>query len=110
MRHLVRASGCAGVDTYQGPPESLEERQKLNVAVDPSSNRLQLLTPFKPWHGDDLRDCAVLIKAGVTLPKCTPLCVRDDRGNVLPSITFVKETASFFPNRLECMDGFKQAS
>jgi len=65
---LPKAGFDPGVDTYQGPPESLEERQKLNVAVDPSSNRLQLLTPFKPWHGDDLRDCAVLIKAK---GKCT---------------------------------------
>ena len=32
------------------------------LQVDPKSTRLQLLTPFKAWHGDDIRDAAILIK------------------------------------------------
>ena len=32
------------------------------MQVDPKSTRLQLLTPFKAWHGDDIRDAAILIK------------------------------------------------
>lgn len=36
--------------------------------MDPASKRLQLLDPFKPWHGDDIRDAAILIKVK---GKCT---------------------------------------
>ena len=53
---------CIGQDTYQAPPLNLADRSKLDVAVDPASNRLQLLTPFKAWSGEDIKDCAVLIK------------------------------------------------
>ena len=38
------------------------------MAVDPKSERLQLLTPFQKWDGQDYKDCPVLIKA---LGKCT---------------------------------------
>jgi aconitate hydratase len=54
-----------GVDTYQAPPA---DSSSLSVVVDPNSNRLQLLQPFKPWHGDDIKDAAVLIKVK---GKCT---------------------------------------
>jgi len=40
----------------------------LQVDVAPTSNRLQLLEPFKPWSGGDITDAAVLIKAK---GKCT---------------------------------------
>ena len=40
-----------GMDTYQAPAESPDS---ASVAVDPSSNRLQLLEPFKKWDGKDL--------------------------------------------------------
>ena len=49
----------AGVDTYQGPPPSGLD---LRVDVDPKSNRLQLLEPFKKWDGNDYIDLPVLIK------------------------------------------------
>jgi len=49
----------AGVDTYQGPPSSGTD---LRVDVDPKSNRLQLLEPFKKWDGNDYIDLPVLIK------------------------------------------------
>lgn len=49
----------AGVDTYQGPPESGEGQ---TVDVDPKSNRLQLLEPFQKWDGKDYVDLPVLIK------------------------------------------------
>lgn len=45
----------------------MADRTKLSVAVDPASNRLQLLTPFKAWDGKDITDCAVLIKVGAAL-------------------------------------------
>lgn len=52
----------AGANVYQAPPSSLDERGKLSVKVDPASQRLQLLSPFKAWNGDDIKDAAVLIK------------------------------------------------
>ena len=48
-----------GEDTYQGPPA---DGSKVNVDVSPSSDRLQLLTPFTKWDGNDLEDLTVLIK------------------------------------------------
>lgn len=38
------------------------------VEVDPNSDRLQLLEPFRPWEGTDLKNLALLIKAK---GKCT---------------------------------------
>lgn len=66
---LPRAGFDPGQDTYQAPP-STAERNKLNVAVDPNSNRLQLLSPFKPWNGEDIKDAAVLIKVGTCSTHC----------------------------------------
>merc|ERR1719445_941711 len=54
-----------GMDTYQAPAA---DGSNLTVNVDPSSDRLQLLDPFKKWDGDDIEDAAVLIKAR---GKCT---------------------------------------
>ncbi|KXJ15114.1 probable aconitate hydratase, mitochondrial [Exaiptasia diaphana] len=48
-----------GEDTYQGPPD---DAASLKVNVSPTSNRLQLLTPFDVWDGNDLEDMTVLIK------------------------------------------------
>ncbi|GAA6000243.1 hypothetical protein JCM10207_007922 [Rhodosporidiobolus poonsookiae] len=55
----------AGENTYQAPPE---DRASVNVIVDPKSDRLQLLKPFKPWNGEDPKDLPILIKAK---GKCT---------------------------------------
>lgn len=49
----------AGVDTYQAPPE---DGSAEKVDVDPKSNRLQLLEPFKKWDGNDYIDMPILIK------------------------------------------------
>ncbi len=48
-----------GEDTYQHPPE---DGSGVTVDVSPTSERLQLLTPFDKWCGTDLEDMAVLIK------------------------------------------------
>lgn len=48
-----------GQDTYQAPPA---DGSAVNVEVSPSSNRLQLLEPFKVWDGKDLEDLTILIK------------------------------------------------
>lgn len=54
-----------GEDTYQHPPA---DGSDLHVDVSPESQRLQLLTPFDQWDGNDLEDMAVLIKVK---GKCT---------------------------------------
>ncbi|KAK4124163.1 aconitate hydratase [Parathielavia appendiculata] len=49
-----------GQDTYQAPPK---DRNTVSVQVSPSSDRLQILSPFAPWDGKDALDCPILIKA-----------------------------------------------
>jgi aconitate hydratase len=50
---------------YQAPAE---DGSHIQVAVDPASDRLQLLDPFEPWNGRDYNDLRLLIKAR---GKCT---------------------------------------
>ncbi|WP_162425774.1 aconitate hydratase [Pontibacter pudoricolor] len=45
-----------------------EDGSTVEVAVDPKSDRLQLLEGFKPWEGTDLKGLKLLIKAQ---GKCT---------------------------------------
>jgi len=45
-----------------------EDGSKVEIKVDPKSDRLQLLTSFTPWDGKDLLDMPVLLKA---FGKCT---------------------------------------
>jgi len=54
-----------GEDTYQAPPE---DGSGVAVDVSPTSDRLQLLSPFDKWIGKDLTDMRVLIKVK---GKCT---------------------------------------
>jgi len=54
-----------GEDTYQAPPA---DGSSVNVDVSPTSDRLQLLTPFDKWIGTDLVDMRILIKVK---GKCT---------------------------------------
>jgi aconitate hydratase len=48
--------------------EPAKDGAKVQVAVDPQSDRLQLLSPFAAWDGKDLLDMPVLVKAK---GKCT---------------------------------------
>ncbi|TAH26329.1 MAG: aconitate hydratase [Cytophagales bacterium] len=50
---------------FQAPAE---DGSKVQVLVAETSNRLQLLAPFKPWEGSDLKGLQLLIKAK---GKCT---------------------------------------
>jgi aconitate hydratase len=50
---------------YVGP---VKDGSKISVKVSPTSDRLQLLDPFKPWEGTDLKGLRLLIKAK---GKCT---------------------------------------
>lgn len=45
-----------------------QDGSKVNVVVDPKSNRLQLLSPFAKWDGKDLTEMSILIKVK---GKCT---------------------------------------
>ena len=49
-----------GENTYQAPPE---DRSTVQVQIAPTSDRLQKLTPFKPWDGKDAERLPILIKA-----------------------------------------------
>ncbi len=49
-----------GEDTYQAPPT---DRSQVSVQVAPTSDRLQLLTPFKAWDGKDAFKLPILIKS-----------------------------------------------
>jgi aconitate hydratase len=60
------ARGFAVEDAGLIPPS--KEFRHLEVTVDPSSDRLQLLEPFQPWNGKDLTQLSLLIKAR---GKCT---------------------------------------
>jgi aconitate hydratase len=60
------ASGFAVEDNgYQAPAE---DGSKVEVIVDPKSDRLQLLAPFPAWEGSDMKGLHLLIKAR---GKCT---------------------------------------
>jgi aconitate hydratase len=50
---------------YQAPASNGSD---INVIVNPDSDRLQLLTPFTPWNGEDYKGLKLLIKAK---GKCT---------------------------------------
>jgi aconitate hydratase len=54
-----------GEDTFVAPSAL---GASVSVAVDPASDRLQLLAPFEPWDGKDYVDLAILVKAK---GKCT---------------------------------------
>ena len=49
------------------------DASQVTVQVDPKSERLQLLEPFKPWEGMDLENLRVLVKVQ---GKCTTDCGR----------------------------------
>lgn len=48
-----------GRNTYQAPPA---DRESVKVAVAPTSDRLQVLSPFEAWNGKDVEGIPILIK------------------------------------------------
>ena len=62
---LPSAGFDPGEETFQAPPE---DGSSVEVSISPTSDRLQLLTPFPAWDGADLTDLMVLVKAR---DKCT---------------------------------------
>lgn len=64
--HELPSSGFDVKDNgYQAPAE---DGSNVEVAVAPDSERLQLLTPFTPWNGENIVNMNLLIKAH---GKCT---------------------------------------
>jgi aconitate hydratase len=64
--HELPAEGFDVIDNgYQAPAA---DGSQVEVSVDPKSERLQLLTPFAPWDGENIGDMKLLIKAK---GKCT---------------------------------------
>ena len=55
LRGFVR-----GVNGFVAPAK---DRADITIHVAPSSDRLQLLTPFAPWDGADYNDLPILVKA-----------------------------------------------
>eukprot|EP00158_Paraphelidium_tribonemae_P005846 Partr_v1_DN27556_c0_g1_i1_m30372 putative aconitate hydratase len=56
-----------GRDTF-APPRLSKANSATELLVSPSSDRLQLLTPFDAWNGQELEDLLVLVKVR---GKCT---------------------------------------
>lgn len=56
------------VESEEGFIPPSEDASNVEIKVSPESERLQLLTPFKPWEGEDLTDLQLLLKAK---GKCT---------------------------------------
>jgi aconitate hydratase len=54
-----------GASGYVAPARNAE---RIKVYINPASDRLQGLTPFPPWDGNDLVDLPILVKAK---GKCT---------------------------------------
>ena len=52
----------------QAPPETLEARKAVAVAISKESERLSFLDVFEPWDGRDMENMLVLLKAE---GKCT---------------------------------------
>jgi aconitate hydratase len=60
------AKGFAVEDN--GYQEPAADGSSIEIKVAPDSNRLQLLTPFEPWNGSNIKGMKLLIKA---FGKCT---------------------------------------
>ncbi|KAF9028933.1 aconitate hydratase [Hymenopellis radicata] len=56
------------------------DRFSVSVAVDPKSDRLQLLSPFKPWDGKTPTDLPILIKAQGKCKNCLIGAINAENG------------------------------
>ena len=53
---------------YIAPLDDVEARKKIQIAISPTSDRLDFLPVFEPWDGKDFEDLLILMKAK---GKCT---------------------------------------
>ncbi|KAI8081484.1 aconitate hydratase [Halteromyces radiatus] len=58
----------AGRATYEPPSPTPTPDNSVNIVVNPTSNRLQVLDAFEPWNGEEFKDIRVLVKVQ---GKCT---------------------------------------
>ena len=56
-----------GFDEDAGYVAPAEDGSNIEVIVNPSSDRLELLTPFHAWNGETLRECLCLSKRMVSV-------------------------------------------
>jgi aconitate hydratase len=60
--------GFAAADGGYVAPLPIDERQNIDVVISPSSERIERLTPFARWSGEDFSGLRILVKA---VGKCT---------------------------------------
>ncbi|GAX62035.1 aconitase [Candidatus Scalindua japonica] len=60
------SAGFTGCGKGYVPPE--DDGSKVEIVINPESERLQVLAPFLPWDGNDFVDVPLLLKAS---GKCT---------------------------------------
>lgn len=65
---LPKGGYVKGLSGYIAPIDDVAARRKLKIAIDPKSDRLEMLAPFSEWDGKDFIDLPVLMKAK---GKCT---------------------------------------
>ncbi len=63
--HYINGIITIGENTYQAPAA---DPTKVELAVDPASERIQLMSTFSKWNGKDYVDLPILIKCS---GKCT---------------------------------------
>ena len=70
------ASVCGKDTPPTHPPTQVPppDGSAITVDVDPNSDRLQLLQPFRPWDSRDLEDAVILIKVGGEHTPTQSLC------------------------------------
>lgn len=56
--------------TLQFYEESPVDGSSVDLAVDPNSNRIQLIKPFEAWDGKDEQDLTMLIKVRGKCSEC----------------------------------------
>ena len=66
---LPSAGFDPGQNTYQAPPA---DGSTTSVDVAPTSDRLQLLSPFSAWDGNDLTEMLILIKVCMHITSLNP--------------------------------------
>jgi aconitate hydratase len=62
---ILPPRGFSVTESYLAPPE---DGSKIEVAINPKSDRLQKLNTFPAWNGKDFEKCAILVKVK---GKCT---------------------------------------
>jgi aconitate hydratase len=65
---LPSSGFCAGGEGFVAPPQDAAQRRRVQVVINPESERLEFLPQFAAWEGRDLGDLELLVKVR---GKCT---------------------------------------